>query len=153
MALWASIGCPETSPMARIRLSLVRHCSSMTTKPWRSISTSVFSNSDEIGLEKTDVEIDRQCFVVIDEQCRTRDVADGQDSLVSCAALLVYDHEALAVYFHIGFFQPDFIAVGPPAHGHEHSIELKGTGSILTFERYCQTIFAFLNFGDLGAQP
>jgi dihydrolipoamide dehydrogenase len=30
-------------------------------------------NSEDIGLEKTDVEIDAQGFVVIDEQCRTRD--------------------------------------------------------------------------------
>lgn len=30
-------------------------------------------NSDDIGLEKTEVEIDAQGFVVIDEQCRTKD--------------------------------------------------------------------------------
>ncbi len=30
-------------------------------------------NSDNIGLERTQVEIDKQGFVVVDEQCRTRD--------------------------------------------------------------------------------
>lgn len=30
-------------------------------------------NSDDIGLEKTEVEIDKHGFVVIDQQCRTRD--------------------------------------------------------------------------------
>ncbi len=49
-ALWASIGSPATSPIARMCGSLVRCCSSTATKPLSLILTLVFSSPKPFDL-------------------------------------------------------------------------------------------------------
>ncbi len=48
-------------------------------------------------------------------------VADGQDVRVGRPFLLVGDNEALLVELHLGVFQAQPGAVGPPAHRHQHA--------------------------------
>src|SRR5262249_50891138 len=88
----------------------------------------------------------------VGEHRLSRYVAYGQDALVCCTALLIYNYKTLLVDLDFGVFQSDVVAQRTAPDSRENARELGCLRSVLALERGNDAVFFFLQRRDLGVQ-